>query len=240
MAKAIITHIQLERSTSHRNVIVCGSPQRAEWFSKMLEDAKPLARNREYHSYLGKSAGQEILVVSHGVGAAGAAICFQELIDAGAEKIIRLGTAGALAGDIRIGNIILATSAVRMDGVSRLMIPVEFPAVPDLALSQKLATGLQSAEPKVRSGMVLTSDLFYPGKLNTDYAFYRDAGVLAVEMECSALFIIAALRNVKAASLLVIDGDAINHTADTYDPRPATLADSLEVCFHAAIKTLLS
>lgn len=231
MSSELITHIQLPRSKSHRNVIVCGSPERAEWFSKFLENAKPIAKNREYHSYLGKFQSKDILITSHGIGAAGAAICFQELIDAGAEKIIRIGTAGALQKSLAIGSIVLASGAVRMDGLTRLMIPPEFPAVPDFQITKILSQQL----PESVMGMVLTSDLFYPGPLSTDFEFYSKAHVLAVEMECSSLFVISSLRKIRAAALLVIDGNALNHSAATYDPRPETLASSLEKCFQTAL-----
>lgn len=232
------THIKLEKKSAHRNAIVCGSPERAAWFASKLEKAQPVAKNREYHSYLGTHKGKEILILSHGVGAAGAAICFQELIDAGAENIIRLGTAGGLYKGAGPGDIVIPTAAVRKDGVSALMMPPEYPAVPDMRLTSGLIGHFAANQVSAKSGIILTSDLFYPGKLPSDLEFFSGAGVIAVEMECSALFVICQLRSVRAGAALVLDGNPLGNAPDDYDPNPERLATSMEKCFVAAVETL--
>jgi uridine phosphorylase len=103
----MVKHIGLSKEGSdYRKVLVCGSPERALFLSTKLEGAKALAKNREYHSYSGHFQGQNILVMSHGVGSAGAAICFQELVDVGAEVILRLGTAGGLYEETKAGDVL--------------------------------------------------------------------------------------------------------------------------------------
>ncbi len=231
------THLQIPFSEKNRNVVVCGSPERAAWFASQLDEASPIAKNREYHSFLGKFLGKDILITSHGVGSAGAAICFQELIDAGAKTIIRVGTAGGLGGKTGIGDIVVPTAAVRKDGVSCLMVPTEYPAVPSLGVTQDLISQLELSS-KVSSGIILSTDLFYPGKLPTSLEFYQSAGVIAVEMECATLFVTASLRGVKSAACLVLDGTPLQKHGDSYDPTPERLAASMAKCFEGALRAL--
>lgn len=238
-------HIKLEPSESYVRVLVCGAPERAEFIAGFLEGSRAIAKNREYHSYLGHLGGQEILVTSHGVGSAGAAICFQELIDVGAKAIIRVGTAGGLYDATRIGDVVVPTGAVRKDGVSSLMVPVAFPAVPDFDLAGSLygsfaSVGSSGAQAGFapRRGIVLTSDLFYPGLVDDELAFYKKANVIAVEMECSTLFVIGQLRQVKTAAALILDGNPLKWQEGVYDPDPTRLKASVEAAAKAALQTL--
>src|SRR5437879_4666729 len=76
-------HIHLAKNARYRRAIVCGAPERASLIAAKLKGAEKIAENREYVSYLGRFKERDILVTSHGVGSAGAAICFNELIQVG-------------------------------------------------------------------------------------------------------------------------------------------------------------
>lgn len=233
------SHIQLKpQAEDYTRAIVCGSPERAEYFSKKLSNTKILAKNREYHSYIGSFEGQSILITSHGVGAAGAAICFNEMIDVGVQKIIRIGTGGALQDHLKIGAIVLPTGAVRCDGVSSLMVPVGYPAIPSPKLNHSLSTILNQNSTPHEAGILLTSDLFYPGVLDQNLELYSKAGVSAVEMEVSTLFVIGSLRKVETAALIVLDGNPLKWKEGQYDPSPDKLKSSMDICFETAVRAL--
>jgi uridine phosphorylase len=240
----MLSHICLKkpadksRENVYRKVIVCGSPERANFLSTKLNDATALAKNREYHSYLGKFKGENILVMSHGVGSSGAAICFHELMDVGAEVILRLGTAGGLYEGTAPGDIVVAVGAVRKDGVSPLMIPIGYPAVPDLALTTELIANAKKHDPKAKSGVIVSSDLFYPGPLGDDLALFSKAGCVAVEMECATLFVCGRLRNVATAALVVLDGNPLKWNEGHYDPAGNAVSSSIERCASIALQTL--
>jgi uridine phosphorylase len=233
------THIKLPKDKTYTKVITCGSPERAEFFSSFIDMPKIVAKNREYHSYSGFINNEEILIISHGIGSAGAAICFQELIDMGAEEIIRIGTAGALYNNSNYGDIILPLGSIRKDGVSRLMIPLEYPAIPDRTITNRIESNLKDRGINYRAGITLTSDLFYPGLIENCLELFKTANALAVEMECSTLFIISSLRNVKASSLLVIDGEPLNWKNGKYNPSPQILENAITNCFHSAVAALI-
>jgi uridine phosphorylase len=231
-------HIRLSPNPEFARVLVCGSPERAAAIASFLDGAEPLAKNREYHSFLGAWQGQKILITSHGVGSAGAAICFQELIDVGAKAIVRVGTAGGLYAGTRISDIVVPSAAIRRDGVSSAMVPPEYPAVPDLDLTSELSQNFAKAGASIRRGVILTSDLYYPGLLANELEFYQKANAFAVEMECSTLFVIGQLRSIKTAAALVLDGNPLRWNEGEFDNDPKRLQNSIEICAKAALSTL--
>ena len=147
-------HIKLAPDTRFQRAIVCGAPERAALIASQMEGSVELAKNREYHSYLGRHQGVDVLIMSHGVGAPGATICFQEMMDVGVKSIIRLGTAGGLQDESRIGDIAVATSAVRQDGTTALMVPAGFPAVADPEITAALAGAVKVAS-EIERGVIV-------------------------------------------------------------------------------------
>src|SRR5690606_6414193 len=121
--------------------LVVGDPARAARVAERLDDARQLSANREYRVYAGTHRGVPVTVASHGVGAAGAAVCFEELARGGVTRIIRSGTAGGMQPNVVDGAIVVATGAVRADGVSHQLVPTEFPALatPELTIALKRA-----------------------------------------------------------------------------------------------------
>uniref|UniRef100_A0A0G4HPL4 Nucleoside phosphorylase domain-containing protein n=1 Tax=Chromera velia CCMP2878 TaxID=1169474 RepID=A0A0G4HPL4_9ALVE len=226
-------------------VIAVGDPERAAKLSSLCGYQKELKFNREYRSFecaQTTESDPQFLVISHGVGSAGASICFEELIKAGAKVIIRAGTCGGMQTDMSRGEIVIATAAVREDGATRLMIPTEFPAVADFDLVGKIEKEVaarlseeKEASFSYRKGIVLTSDLFYPSLKGTTWEMYSKAGVVAVEMEAAALFVIAAVRKVRAAALFVADGNVLNWDSD-YDPHGDAVAKAKETMLQAVVR----
>jgi uridine phosphorylase len=233
-------HIRLAADPRFKRAVVCGAPERAALVASQLENPQELAKNREYHSYIGKHRGVEVMAVSHGVGAAGATICFQELMDVGVQSIIRVGTAGGLQDDAQIGDVALATAAVRQEGVTPLMVPIGFPAVADPGLTSALARALREKGRKFHQGVILTSDVFYPGVLDTDLRLYQKAGCVAVEMECSALFVTGLLRKVRTAGVLALDGNPLKWAEGNYNPQAGSLDQALRAAISAALDAIVA
>lgn len=231
-------HIRLENDSRYARVLTCGAPERAAKIAEKLTDVKKLSQNREYHSYLGKFDGQDILVISHGVGASGATIAFQELINVGAKTIIRLGTAGGLYDKTKVGDWVVATAAVRQDSVSSLMIPLGFPAVADLEVTTRLRDEAKKTGHSFQTGIIVSSDVFYPGLLDTQLELYSKAGVVAVEMECSALFVTGSLKGIKTGSILVLDGNPLKWKEGNYDPHGKAMSDAVDQAIVVALKAL--
>lgn len=233
---ALLPILKIAPDSLPPDVLVCGDPFRAELIAGMFDEAQELAWNREYRIYTGKVKGIPIAVCSHGVGSAGAAVCFELLIKAGAKRLIRIGTAGSLKQEIGDGSIVIATAAVREDGLTEQLVPMSYPAVADidttLALQQAAA---EHPEMKTYSGIALTIGAFFPALLDLPNNLMAKANAIAVEMECSALFVIASLRGVKAGAILAIDGLAVDFDADAYNPDRGLVAKAIEAEAQIAI-----
>jgi uridine phosphorylase len=209
--------------------LVVGDPFRAERISRLLTDPVEVAHKREYRTFRGSWNGVEVLVSSHGVGGPGAICSFQELMDAGVQTIIRLGTAGSLAAGIGDGDLVVAESCVRDDGVTHQLVPESYPAsaTPEVVLA--LTAAAREHEAPHHRGVVWTRAAFYPGVIDLGLPGYVKVGVLAIEMELSALLVLAATRGVRAGGALVIDGAAADELVDTtgYDPHREVVAEGV-------------
>ena len=185
-----------------------------------------------------------VTVCSHGIGAPGAAIAFEELIAAGAKRIVRVGTCGGIQPHIQSGDLVIATAAVQNTGYGRETVPDGYPAVADAALVIGLEdTAVHHNQPH-HSGIVITRDNFYAGvdtAKTPDYQVLSQANVLAVEMECAALFIVGSLRGAATAAILAVDGNVLasGESMDTYDPYQQTVAEAVETEIQIALQTLL-
>ncbi|MFD2116405.1 nucleoside phosphorylase [Paenibacillus yanchengensis] len=220
--------------------LVCGDPRRAALIATKLTDAKELAFAREYRTFVGTYEGVAVAVVSHGVGSAGAAVCFEELIKGGIETIIRVGTAGSYTADIPAGSLVVSTASVRAEGLTKQLVPDGFPAVADGAVTNALyeaATALGGGV--VAKGITLTLDVFFNGVVEFPHKLYKAAGVLAVEMEIAALYVIASLRGVKAGAIIAIDGYADSDLAAEYNPHTNAVSDAVEREIIAALDALV-
>ena len=213
-------------------VLVVGDPARAEQASTRLGDRRLVARSREYVSYTGRHRGEEIGIVSHGVGSAGATVCFEELCRSGVRRLIRAGTAGGMQPSIRAGGLVIVRGAARDDGATARLVPAGFPALADTDVVIALRAAAVAAGRDVHEGVVLTSDLFYPHSvLGSDLSMWQRSGVVAVEMECAALFVTAALHGAAAGAILAIDGNPLDQHDDDmsgYDPRTPIVAQTVE------------
>ena len=213
-------------------VLVVGDPGRVEKVGEHLTGSEWLGRNREYHSLIGCFGGTSIAVVSHGVGSAGAGVCFEELCRAGVKRIVRVGSAGGLQPSILAGSVVIARAAVREDGLSPKLVPPSYPAVATEELVIALRDAAASVSAKVHEGIVLTSDLFYPGEaLGSDLPLWQRAGVTAVEMEIATLFVVCGLHGVETAAVVAVDGNPLEQdggSMNTYDPNQANVKKGVQ------------
>lgn len=218
-------HLKVKNGQISPYVIVCGDPARALEIAKLATSYEEIAYNREYRTFNVVHNGEKLTVTSHGVGSAGAAICFNELIQAGAKVIVRVGTCGALCETIGQGDLIVATGAVREDGVTPLMVPVGYPAISDPEVFLTIEKECIDQKTTHKRGIMLTSDLFYTSVLPSSLALYQKAGVAGVEMEAAALFVIASLAGIRAGAVAAVDGNPLKWEDGDYDPHGTKVAE---------------
>ncbi|MCE2530031.1 MAG: nucleoside phosphorylase [Acidimicrobiia bacterium] len=221
-------------------VLVMGDPARAELASRRLKGRRQLGSFREYVTYGGTHRGVEVAVTSHGVGAPGAVIAFEELSRAGVRRIIRTGTCGGLAAEVQDGDLVIVTGAIRADGVTDAMVPTPFPALASVDVVTAIRRAVASTDHRSHEGVVHTHSLFYPGEvLGSDLEFWHRAGAIAVEMECAALFISGSLNSLATGAVLVADGNPLHDEKGDYDPHRQVVYDAVEAMIDIGLDALI-
>lgn len=223
-------------------VLLPGDPDRARMISeKWLDDGKLVMLNREFHSYRGGYKGRDISVISTGLGSPGAAMVIQDLALLGVGAAIRVGTAGAGKEIVAPGDLVIATGAVRDEGLSRHIVDISFPAVPDAGLADALYGATRNLGfDRVHRGVVHTSDAFQSPVTKAQLPRLIDAGVLAFEMEASAIFIKAAALNLPAACILAIDGYVRDVQSDNLAPDFRARDKAVQQMVAAALDALVT
>lgn len=214
--KERVYHIGLTRSDieNAKYAIMPGDPGRVSKIARYLDSYKPLAVNREYTSYLGKIANENVLIISSGMGGPAAAICVEELHLLGIETIIRVGTCGGMQKDINPGDLVIAQAAIRQEGTTKEYVPIEFPAVGNIDVINALRKSADELGYKNYTGIVQSKDSFYgqhsPETMPIEYELKQKwdawikAGCLASEMETAALYTVSGIRGIKAGTILSV------------------------------------
>jgi DeoD family purine-nucleoside phosphorylase len=182
-----------------------GDPLRAKYIAEtFLEDVAQVNAERGLLGFTGTWEGKRVSVQGTGMGCPGATIVFEELIQLGVKRLLRVGTCGGLQPDQTLGDLIVALSAVPADSTASHLVGGE-PHCPTASweLIHEAVHVAKSSDVTLRVGPIVSSDLFY----NPDegqYERWSKRGILAVEMEASALFTVGALRGVQSGCLLTV------------------------------------
>lgn len=179
-------------------VLLPGDPQRALAVSQALLDSpRMLNARRGLWGYTGTAAdGAPVTIQSTGMGGPSAAIVVEELIDLGARTLVRIGTCGALADNLPLGELLAVESAIAADGTSRAL-GADGRVRADALLTEALV------DAGARPATVVSTDLFYDPREELP-ASWRADGAAAVEMEAAAVLAVAARRGARASCLLAV------------------------------------
>jgi uridine phosphorylase len=185
-------------------VLLPGDPNRVPRIASFFDEARKVSDYRGFVTYSGKIDAIGVSACSTGIGCPSTAIVVEELTKLGAKTLIRVGTTGSLQPDINMGDIVIATAAVRADGASKAFMPVEYPAVASFDVTSALIQAAKKSKRKVHTGIVLSSDAFYCDDSEANRRFSA-GNVLSVEMECSTIFTLASMKRVWAGGILAVD-----------------------------------
>ena len=207
-------HIDLKEGDVGEYVILPGDPKRCKKIAEYFDDARLVADKREYVTYTGFLDGVMVSVTSTGIGGPSAAIALEELVKVGAKNFIRVGTCGGMDINVKGGDIVIPTGAIRMEGTSKEYAPIEFPAVAHYDIVEKLVAAAKNAGKPYHVGVVQCKDSFYgqhsPALMPVNYELinkwnaWLKLGCLASEMESAALFTVASYLRVKVGSVFLV------------------------------------
>ena len=195
-------HIQLEESLNVRYAVLPGDPKRAERIAVHMSGVEDLGMNREYRALVGTYRGARVLAMSTGMGGVSTGIAVEELHRIGVTHAIRIGSCGALQSGLALGELIVASGAVRDDGTSRASVHEGYPAVSAPALLFAVLKTAKALGFAHRAGIVRSHESFYLDDIDDINAYWSKKGVLGSDMETAALLTVGRLRGMRCASIL--------------------------------------
>ena len=203
-------HLHCVEGDVGRYCLLPGDPGRCAQIASHFDDAKFVVSNREYNIYTGYLLGEKVSVCSTGIGGPSAAIAMEELHNVGADTFIRVGTCGGIALDVKSGEVVIATGAIRYEHTSQEYAPIEFPAVPDFEVVTALVQAAKNLDMRYKVGVVQCKDSFYgqhsPNRMPVSYELlekweaWKRLGVKASEMESAAMFVVASALGCRCGS----------------------------------------
>jgi uridine phosphorylase len=231
-------HVGLIAEEVGKYVLYPGDPARTAVIAAHLEGGREVAFSREYRTFTGTVAGVPVSAVSSGMGGPSVAIGMEELHELGVHTFLRVGTCGATQPEVKMGDLVIASGAVRTEGTGDGYVPKEFPAVADHEVVTALLESARELGAPHHLGIIRAVDALYSDmlpdtmpngpRLREELAMWARAGVVANDMESSTLFVVASVRRLRAGSLLLcvdeVGAGEIQHLDPSYMERMLKVA----------------
>lgn len=232
-------HIGANKGDIADKILLPGDPLRAKYIAEtFLEDVTQYNDVRGMYGFTGTYKGERVSVQGTGMGVPSISIYANELIQSyDVQKLIRVGTCGAIQKDVKVRDVILAQGATTDSQINRIVFNgIDYAPLADFDLLKKAYDVGTEKEMNLRVGNVFTSDTFYRDnakELNELLASYK---VLAIEMETSALYTLAAKYDRQALSVLTVSDHILTGEATSSEERQTTFNEMMVVALEAAIK----
>ncbi len=235
----VSTHIAATSGQISPYVLMPGDPRRARWIAEtFLEGADCYSEVRGMLGYTGSYRGEQVSVQGSGMGQPSMAIYAHELLyEYGVRTIVRVGSCGALTERLAIRDLVIASAACTDSSMNRIRFEgLDYAPVADFGLTRgahdaALARGLAD---RTHVGLIFSSDSFYSPRPELT-ARMVDYGVLAVEMEASALYTLAAQHQARALTICTVSDHIVTGEETTAQERQETFGDMVEIALEAML-----
>jgi len=218
-------------------VLMPGDPLRAEYIAnKFLAEARRVTEVRNVYGYTGLYQGRRVSVMAHGMGIPSCSIYATELVRAyGVTALIRVGSCGALAPDVRVGDVLIALGASTDSKVNRMrFMDHDFAAIADFGLLERAVKAARDQGVPVRVGNVFSTDFFYTPQPQM-FDLVEKLGILGVEMEAAGLYGVAAEHGVRALAILTVSDHLRRDEHLSSDERRTTFDAMIGIALTTAI-----
>ena len=218
-------HNSAKKGDIAKKVLMPGDPLRAKYIAETyLENPVCFNTVRNMFGYTGTYKGEQISVMGSGMGMPSMGIYSYDV-----EKIIRIGSAGALQDDVSVMDVVIAMSACTDSNyASQYQLPGTFAPTASYELVARAVEVAKEQGTPVRVGSVVSSDAFYGDNPESSKA-WRKMGVLCVEMECAALFMNAARAGKEALGILTISDHVFRDEAISAEARQTSFNRMMEI-----------
>jgi len=228
-------HIEARPGDFAKTVLMPGDPLRAEYLAQyFLEEPRCVNRVRGAYGFTGTYQGKAVSVMASGMGMPSMGIYSYELYHYyGVETIIRIGSAGAIADSLQLRDLVFAQAACSNSAYARQFgLPGDFAPIADYDLLQTAVRAVAESGLRVAVGNILSSDTFYDD--SNSLAAWAKMGVLAVEMECAALYLNAARAGKRALCICTISDRPLHGEACSAQERERTFTEMMGVALRTA------
>ncbi|MEM0441079.1 MAG: uridine phosphorylase [Candidatus Caldarchaeum sp.] len=217
-------HVRVKKGEIAPYVLMPGDPERVPKIAQFWDEAREISFHREYKVWHGKAGNVAISACSTGIGAPSTVLAVEELARAGCHTFIRVGSCGALQPGIEIGDQIITTAAVRLEGTSSQYVLPGYPAHASYEVVLALVEAAETLGVNYHVGVTASTDSFYtgqgrPGFRNYWWSFSKSIledlkamNVLNLEMEASALLTVASLYGLRAGAVCTVFANRVNDT----------------------------
>lgn len=230
-------HINSEKGQIAKVVLMPGDPLRAKFIAEsFLEDVKQFNEVRNMFGFTGTYNGVEVSVMGSGMGQPSIGIYSYELFsEFGVEAIIRIGSAGSYAADLKVYDVVLANSAYSESSFAKVAFGYEESVLePSLTLNASLKASGEKLGIDMNEGRVHSSDVFYRDSGLTWDQIRDTHGVGCVEMESFALFANAKKLGKHAACLLTISDSFVTHEVTSAEERQNSFTNMMKIALDTA------
>lgn len=231
-------HIGAKKGEIADRILLPGDPLRAKYIAEtFLEEPFLYNEVRGMHGYTGTYKGVPVSVQGTGMGVPTTAIYVNELIqEYDVQKLIRVGTCGALQKDVQVRDLILAQGACTDSQMNKNNFQgIEFAPLANFDLMHEAYHQAEALDLNVRVGNVFTTDFFYRDNAEEMNAKLADYQVLAVEMETTAIYTLAAKFGREALSVLTVSDHIMTGEETTAKERETSFHDMMKVALETAI-----
>ena len=217
-------HLRIGPGDVAPTVLLPGDPDRVGVISAGWDTCREVGRNREFVTHTGEFQGIPVSAISTGIGNPAMATVVESLARLGVKTLLRVGTTGCIQPGIALGDLIIATGAVRLDGASRAYVRPEYPATAHAEAVLALVQACAELGYRYHVGVTASTDSWYLGQgrpglrgysTSSSRALLPDlqaAGVLNFEMESSALLTISGLYGLRAGAIFAVVANRIEDT----------------------------
>ncbi|WP_347862495.1 purine-nucleoside phosphorylase [Salimicrobium sp. PL1-032A] len=233
------THIGANKGDIADKILLPGDPLRAKYIAEnFLEDAVCYNEVRGMYGYTGTYKGERVSVQGTGMGVPSISIYVNELMDAyDVQKLVRVGSCGAIQKDVNVRDVILANTSSTDSSMNRSTFDnVDFAPSADFNLLKNAYEVGEKKGMNLHVGNVFTSDQFYRDNAKEFTQKLADYNVLAIEMETTALYTLAAKYNRQALSVLTVSDHILTGEETTSEERQTTFTDMMEIALDAVIQ----
>jgi uridine phosphorylase len=217
-------HLRIGPNDLAPTVLLPGDPGRVALISAGWDSFHEVGRNREFVTHTGQLQNVPISATSTGIGNPAMATVVESLARLGAKTLLRVGTTGCIQPGIELGDMIIASGVVRLDGASKAYVRPEYPAVAHPEALLALIEACEELNYRYHVGVTASTDSWYLGQGRPGWNDYapsfsenllpdlQAAGVLNFEMEASALLTLAGLYKLRAAAIFAVVANRLNDT----------------------------